>query len=418
MIEGIFTQYILPNWQRKLSALLIALAIWAFVQHSITETKTIANVRIRILNLPSDKTVVGLLANGMLSRRLALTLSGSKRVIDQLEASDLEVHLDASSTSEDDWVVHIGKKQLFSLQPSIDLQQEISSVSHPEFVIKISPLVSVKVPIHINAPRGVLPSDWEFLDVWPQQLYQNVSGPQSEVDKLQSEGLIWQFDLDTVTLEELIALGSSTDEAPGEELSYAVPKKWKVVAIPFREGALEEMNDPDAQFLRVNFLRRGVLAIDIPIAIRVFYPLATLSALNPESFPLLSSKAVRKEGGIGLWQLPLYVHDVSRLFLDIVKASLEITIIAAPKEERRELQWGVDLVGMEQLEDTYVAFVLASAQNKNQSALFLKRHEALLRKRFRGYIYKLYLYGTREDRLRLHPVLSDKGIELRLKPHG
>ena len=87
---------LLNNWQRKLVAISTALIIWLFVNHSIISTKTIANVPIRIIKLPPDKTIIGLLPNGVLKKRMTLTLSGTRDVIEELEPGDLEVVIDAS----------------------------------------------------------------------------------------------------------------------------------------------------------------------------------------------------------------------------------------------------------------------------------------------------------------------------------
>ena len=70
------------NWQRKLIALLAALVIWLLVNYTITETRTIPNVPIRVLNVPKDKTIEGLQNGGLLSRKITLVLTGKKSVIE------------------------------------------------------------------------------------------------------------------------------------------------------------------------------------------------------------------------------------------------------------------------------------------------------------------------------------------------
>src|ERR1700733_13121884 len=117
-MESLISYIFWNNWQRKLMALLTALVIWFFVSHSITETKTIRNVPIRISNLPAEKTILGLLPNGILSKRITLTLSGAKDVIDEIEPGDVEVNIDASAIDHNDWIVQITKKNLVSLNPA------------------------------------------------------------------------------------------------------------------------------------------------------------------------------------------------------------------------------------------------------------------------------------------------------------
>src|SRR5262245_16925541 len=125
------------NWQLKIIALIVGFITWLFVSNSIMTTKTIPSIPIRIVNIPQDKTIQGLLPNGVLSKRTTLTLTGKKDVVEQLEPGDLEVLLD-SSNQPNEWTVQISKKNLVSLNPDLDLFN-ISNVEHPEFVIKLSP---------------------------------------------------------------------------------------------------------------------------------------------------------------------------------------------------------------------------------------------------------------------------------------
>ncbi len=116
-MEKVIKNLFLQNWQRKLVALLAALVVWILVNHSITDTKTLSNVPIRVVNLPPDKTILGMMPNGMLAKRITLTVSGSKEIVDELEPGDVEVVLDASQTDENEWVVQITRKNLVSLNP-------------------------------------------------------------------------------------------------------------------------------------------------------------------------------------------------------------------------------------------------------------------------------------------------------------
>ena len=69
--------------------------IWMVVNHSLTLIKTVYNIPVRILNIPEGKTVGGLRKQGILTNRISLTLSGSKRVISELNTTDFEVVIDA-----------------------------------------------------------------------------------------------------------------------------------------------------------------------------------------------------------------------------------------------------------------------------------------------------------------------------------
>ena len=146
-MESLIHTLFIHQWQRKLMALATAFIIWFFVNYTITSSKTIPSVPIRVINLPTDKTIYGLLPNGFLSKRTALTLSGTSDVIDQLEPGDVEILLDVSNLPSDG-IVQITKKNLISLNPNINLSKYVTSVSHPDLVIKMSPTFNRKNPCH------------------------------------------------------------------------------------------------------------------------------------------------------------------------------------------------------------------------------------------------------------------------------
>ena len=175
-MDNVVTHFFTNNGQRKFAALIMAIILWLLVDHSIIETKTIPNVPIRIINLPQDKTIMGLLPNGVLQRRISVTLSGSKEIIDKLEPGDLEVVLDVSTANSDEWVIKLTKKNLVSLNPNLDIIHNVTQVDHSEFIVKISRLVTAKIPITILPPAGDPPNGYEFLDIWPLKLTQTVSG--------------------------------------------------------------------------------------------------------------------------------------------------------------------------------------------------------------------------------------------------
>lgn len=401
-------QFFLHNWQRKLAALVTAIVIWLFVSHSINETQTIPNVPIRIINLPQDKTIQGLLPNGILSRRITLSLTGTKDVVEQLEPGDIEVLLDASTTDSDDWIVNLSKKNLVSLNPSIDLGQHVSQVKNSEFVVKISKLVTDKIPLVIQHPKGVPPDGYEYLDIWPQHLNQIVSGPEEEIQRLKENGLELIFNLADVTKAELDGIKAG---ARNDEISFPVQKKWKQVVIPFRNTS-EELNDLDAQNLRIDFLRKELHQLEKEIPVRVFYPLDELDKLNPEIYSLAVNDDIQKREGIAIFTKPLYAAEVSQLFLDVVRNNLEIVIVAAPKTQRKVLAWSLQFIQARDLEDTYVAFSIANATTSKGIHEINKEKEELLRKRFRDYMQHMTLYIAHNKKLHLKSTLEGDQIRV------
>lgn len=408
-MESVIVRFFFHNWQRKLLGLITAIVVWVFVNHSINSTKTIANVPVRIINLPIDKTISGLLPNGMLTKRIALTLTGTMDVVDELEAGDLEVLLDASTASNDEWIVQITKKNLVSLNPSIDLRHHITQVDHTDFVIKLSRLITAKIPVAVIKPIGSAPQGYDYLDVWPQLLVQSVSGPEEDIQKLKEKGLEITFDLRDVTKAELDAIKSS---AHNDEISFSIPKKWKQISIPFHNNNLEELNDPEAQSLRIDFLRKEFLPLDKEIPIRVFYPLNDIDVINPQTYALEANDDIVKKNGITILHKPLYARDVSRLFIEVVRNSIEVVITASPKNERNILVWSLQYINPRELEDTYVAFSITnfSIIKGNQTGGIPKKQEELLRKRFREYMRRMMLYISETRKLHIKSTLEDNKI--------
>lgn len=406
-MDKLISRFIFENWQRKIVALITALIVWLFVNSSISETKTIPNVPVRITNLPSDKTIAGLLSNRMLTKRISLTLTGSKDVIQAIEPGDLEVLLDVSMAPSDEWVVQLNKKNLVSLNPDINLVHHISNVSHSEFVLRLSPLITAKIPIAVLPPSGEAPNGYEYLDVWPQQLTQTVSGPQEEIQALRLSGLEVTFNLNDISKADLDRLKSS--QAHDDEFSFPIPDKWQKVIIPFRNNVLDEINDPEAQYLHIDFLRKQYLPIETEIPMSVYYPLKYSDAINAKTHPLIPNEQMRVKNDITLLTVPLYLRNVSKLFLDLISENIEIVIIAAPESERDILQWSLEVIDAHEIEDVYVAFFYANSGN-NKNAPLSKRRETMLRTRFREYLHRLAPYKAPDQKLRLESKLSKNGI--------
>lgn len=407
-MESLIYHLFIHNWQRKLLALFTAIILWFFVSHTITDTKMIRNVPIRISNLPADKTIVGLLSNGLLNKKINLTLTGSKDVIDEIETGDFEVNVDASIIDHPDWALQITKKNLVSLNPAIDLSNNISSVSHSDFVIKLNRLVTAKVPITIMPPTGESPPGYEFLDIWPQKLMQTISGPEEEINRLKAKGLELTFNLDEITKAELDALKPPQGDN-NNEVSFFVPYDWKQISIPFRGYNIEEINDPDAQNLRVDFLRQEFLPIESAVSVHPFYPFKNFSSINPSSVHLVKGDQLIDKEGIMVFARPLYVKNVSRLFLSIIRDYLEIVIVAEPKGNGETLPWGLEVITPAYLEEIYVAKQMASA-GKEISTPLLKKRELLYRNRFRSFLQNLALYISPDHKLNIESSIKDKKI--------
>lgn len=406
-MESLINKLFFHQWQRKLVALLTATVIWFFVNHSILSSKTIPSVPIRVINLPTDKTIPGLLPNGFLSKRTTLTLSGTKDVIDQLEPGDVEIILDISNLPNDG-IVQITKKNLVSLNPNINLPVHITSISHPEFVIKMSPILTEQIPIVIHSPIGEAPKGYEFLDIWPLHLTQTVSGPQEQVLNLKNQGLELAFNLNDITKEQLDALQSNG--LYDDEVNFYIPDPWKKVNLSFFSRGSESINDPEAKNLQITFLRQQMLPIKNALPIHVFYPLQHSATINPNTYGLASSPFIQFNNHIPILTVPLLASNVSKLFLEIVKDNIEIDIVTAPPDEREYLEWDANFIDETHLEDTYAAFLIINSKVSDTPHNKNREREKYFRQRFRTYLQRFTLYLSPQYRLELQCRLEDGKI--------
>ncbi len=409
-METLRSQTFTHDWKRKLIALLGAIAVWLFVNQTITSTKTVSNVPIRVINLPQDKTIQGLLPNGILNRRATLTLTGTKDVIDVIEPSELEVLIDAAN-QPDEWILQVNKKNLVSLNPEVDLLRHVQSVSNNEFVVKMSRMVTRTVPVTIMPPMGTAPEGYQFLDIWPQNLTQTVTGPFEQVEQLEDRGFQMTFDLSRITKTQLDPIKGSSQTFRDDEVNFHIPDNWKTVIVPFESDIPQVINDPRAVDLQITFLRKELIPIPNELPIRVFYPVEFSKTLNPTTHPLKASTLIQPINGIMLLTRDLLASGVSRLFVDVIRDSVELVVIAAPSSEREFLQWSLEFINQRELEDTFVALLMADHSALGaDSAERSNKHESRLRRRFREYVREFSLYSSKTDRLSLEGKLDANGI--------
>lgn len=406
-METLIGRLFLHNWQQKLVALFSAILIWFFVSSTIIETKVIPSVPVRVVNIPPDSTILGLMPNGLLSKRITLTLSGNKDIIDRMEPGDIEIVIDASIIDHSDWVMSLTKKNLVSLDPSIDLAQNIIGVKHSEYVIKLRKMMTEQIPITMLPPRREPPEGYEFLDIWPQHLIQTFSGAEEEIQVIRTNGLELQFDLGRVSKTDLDA---HTD-ATGDEITFLIPNNWKKLHIPCKPNIYEDLNDPDAQDLQIDFLRKRVFPITTSIPIRIFYPVEYSDQINPKTYPLQANFQVKQEKDLFFFTPEVYVHDITQEFLETIRENIEIVVTAAPRSEREYLDWSIAVINPHELEDIYVEKVFTShPRTQDATPSVVRRRASMYRKRFREYMQKLQLYISPEQPLILEALLDKNRI--------
>ena len=185
------------------------------------------------------------------------------------------------------------------------------------------------------------------------------------------------------------------------------------MTIHFLNNAVQEINDPEAQNLRIDFLRKELLEVGEQLPIRIFFPLKHSELINPENTKLAITEEVKEINHLHVFSKPLFAYEISRLFLDIVKNNMELVIVAEPSKEREDLLWSLEVINAHELEDIYVAYMKDGINEKIVNGTKLKSFETMLRKRFRDYLYKLVLFTNPKEKLILHSHLENHEIKVR-----
>lgn len=410
-MRSLFKRIFLDNWQRKTISLFLAVIIWLLVNQSLITSKTISNIPVRVINIPSGKTIVDLQSDGILTKRATLTLVGNKGVLDELTSNDLEVLIDAQN-KKGEWIAPITRRNLSSLNPEINLAKGINRVSPTSVIVRLTKLVSEKIPVFITKPIGEAPREYQFLDIWPYQLAMNISGPEEVVKRLKAKGVRLTFDLSDISKSELDSLSARSDSVRGDEVSYFVPEQWKRVSIPLLSDTPIEIDDPRAKDLRIDFARVSLLPIKSRIPIVVYYPTETLSLYNPNTISIAPSNLIEKINGLDLFIEPLFAKGVSQLFVNVIEEMIQIVVVIDPTDHH-QLSWSIEFINPRLLEDRYVSRMMADVSEEEVRDLQPLLREEYLRNRFRSFMNRFQLYKSDEKRLELNIQLENNQIVIR-----
>lgn len=399
----------LDNWLRKLISVILAMIIWMVVNHSMTSSKVVQNIPIRVIHLPEGKTIAGMQTSGILHERISLTLQGNKAALDEISEKDLEVVLDAEG-KPNEWTALVGKKEIVSLNPDFNPAKALTRVIASEKMIKQSKLVTESIPVMVTQPIGEAPKGYQYLDVFPYQLGLTVTGPEEAVKRLKARGgLKLTFNLADISKAELDVLQASARQGSSDEISYFVPNSWKKLTVSNLSETPIEINDPQAKGLRIVFSRQDLLPIGAPIPVTIFFPHKHSSTINPETYSLALNDFIVKKNGVKMITAPLCAQGVSRRFLDLVKDRIQIVIVAAPKSEREHLLWNIQLIYPTDLEDRFVAKMISESADE-VSDIQPHLREDFLRNRFRSYMDRLRLYTPNNKKLCLKIELGANTI--------
>lgn len=412
-VKSLLQRLFFDNWQRKSISLILSIIIWFIVNQSLITSRTISNIPVRVINIPTGKTIVDLQSNGTLTKRVTLTIVGNKTLIDEMTSNDLEVVIDLDhQKSTGEWYTTITRRNLISLNPEVNLTKGVTRVSPTNVHIRLTKLVSEKIPVFITQPIGEAPKDYQFLDVWPYQLSLNVSGPEEVVKRLKAKGIRLTFDLSDITKADLDHLRTRADSSAGDEVTFFVPDSWKRVNIPLLSDTPIEIDDPRAKDLRIDFVRISLIPLRSLIPLSLYFPTETLNDLNPKEITFGSSQFIEKINGLEVFSKPLNAKGVTPLFVRIVEQMMQMSITVDPTKETQLLNWSVEFINQRLLEDRYVSLMMSDASEEEVRELQPLVREEYLRNRFRSYMNRCQLYTSDDERLDLKIYLDNQQVKI------
>ena len=398
----IIQRLIFDNWLQKTISLLLAVLLWLVINQSLTTTKTFNNVAVKLINIPSGMTVNGLLPDNILSKRITLSVQGNKNILNDLTSNDIEVVLDATDKSRE-WTATISRRNLVSLNPDIDLSKAIKRLAPQKRTISFVRLVTEKIPIIVTQPIGEAPKEFQFLDIWPYQLLITASGPEEKIKEIKAKGINFTVNLNDINKNILEEIESNSDE-----ISFKIPEEWKYIHLPTISDRPLPIDDPQAQDLRIDFIRSNLHPIAKPIPISLFFSTEHTQNINPENHSIALGKLVEKFRGLYIISQPLFVKGTSSYFVSIVQDMIQISITIGPKEQH--LNWCVQFQNPQILEDKYVSHLLSMEELRYEDPCFAKQKEGYLRNRFRSYMNQLQLYKSETEKLELSIQIKNNQI--------
>ncbi len=403
-------KFFIENWLRKLISLILAIIIWFAVDQSLTTTKSVSSVGVRVVNIPKNKTIAGLQSSGLLSKRVSLVVTGKKSHIEDLSTSDLEVLVDANQL-KNEAIATIEKKHLVSINPELSIARHISRVIPKNLLIKLVPVAEEKIPIYVTKPIGHPPRGYKFLEIWPYHLNLTVSGPEDVIKKLKVRGLKLTFNLNDVTKHDLERLLSQNPKK--SILNYYIPDEWKTIHIPSISEKPLVINDPDAKLLRIDFVKSQNIPLNSQIPVQFFLSPNNKRNINISTLNITKNDLIEQKKDIKTLTKPLYTQGVSELFVNLIKENLCLTVnLNGDTSDSTSFDWSVQLINPQKIEDQYVSEIMKDYFDDEIKDLKPGLREEYLRNRFRNYMNRFQLYTEEGKRLKLDIKMKGKEITI------
>jgi YbbR domain-containing protein len=405
LLKSIF----IDNWLKKFISLILAIIVWFVVDQSLTSTKTINTIGVRVINLPQGKTINGLQPSGLLSKRFSVTITGKKSYLEEISPNDLEIVIDGSDFASEN-IVNIQKKHLVSLNPELSISNHINKVNAKTLVINLVPFANEKIPVYVSHPIGEPPKGFQFLDVWPYHLNMSVSGPDEIIKKLKTRGLKLTFNLNDISKADLERVTSARQK---KVVSFFIPEEWKTINLPSISDIPLKIDDPEAKYLRIDFIRSDIIPINFPLPVSIYFPPDYKGTNSPSHISIGNCELITSQKGLKILNKQLYTKGVSELFVKIIKDMIFLSVNMTPGSDEENLDWSIQFINPTVLEDRYVSTMITEINDDELKDMHPTLREEHLRNRFRNYMHRFSLFYADDEPFEISAQLKGKEIILK-----
>ncbi len=381
------------NWIRKLISILLSTIIWFTIDNSLTKTKAINTVSVRIINISNTKTINGLQASGCLNKKITLKITGKKSYIHNLSSRDIEVVIDASLIEKES-VVHIEKKHLISLNPKLNIKRHISKIAPKTITISTVNIVKDTIPVYITRPIGEAPKGFQFIDIWPYNLNVTVNGQDEVIKKLKTKGLKLTFNLNDISSSDIEKASHGIQK---DLVSFYIPDEWKTVNFPSISDQPITIDDPNAKLLRIDFVRSDRLPLKFKIPINIFFSAEYIPSVDPSTLYISQNDLIKSVNGIKVLNKQLYTKGVSKLFVKIISDMVSFSVNLTNTSKDNHLDWSIQLINQQALEDKYVNYIVTESIDDDTKDMHPRMRQEYLRNRFRSYMNR-FKFFTEDDK--------------------
>ncbi|KPJ59018.1 MAG: hypothetical protein AMJ42_02305 [Deltaproteobacteria bacterium DG_8] len=171
---SILKRIVLENSALKFFSLLLAIFMWFFVMGEKKAEFSFSDVPLVLINKPSD-----LIITDKTAEMISLRVSGSRTILATLSSSNIKATVDLEGVKPGTTIVK-------NLVDKIKLPNgtKITSISPAELSLTLEPLVTKKVPVHLNM-EGVPKERYEISHISIEPEFVEVSLAKSEAKDLE-----------------------------------------------------------------------------------------------------------------------------------------------------------------------------------------------------------------------------------------